>query len=358
MPPRKLSTGKWEVNVNVNGKRHHKRGFTTKKEAEAYEADYKRMATHDLSMSFELFVKCYFEDKKNRLKERTLKNKQYTIDTHITPFFSGKSINKITPKDIMDWQNEMISKNYEDTYLRLLQNQVTALFNHAARFYGLIDNPIKKIDKIGKPNAKELQFWTRDEYNTFIATVETKDRYFTLFEILFWTGIRCGEALALTLDDIDFINHTINIDKTYYRQNKRDLITSPKTDSSIRVVDVPEFLTHEIRTYTNSIYGLERDMRLFPVVAEAVQHKMKRHIKKSGVKKIRVHDLRHSHVAMLINMGVQPLAISKRLGHEKVTTTMNIYGHLYPNTQKEIATKLNDLKLVPQNKPYQNRTSA
>jgi len=120
MPPRKLKDGSWEVNVNVNNTRHHKRGFKTKKEAEAYEADYKKMAKHDLSMSFELFVKCYFEDKKNRLKERTIKTKQYMIDTHVTPYFTGKPINKITSKDIMDWQNEMITKNYEDTYLRML----------------------------------------------------------------------------------------------------------------------------------------------------------------------------------------------------------------------------------------------
>ena len=81
MPPRKLKDGSWEVNVNVNNTRHHKRGFKTKKEAESYEADYKKMAKHDLSMSFELFVKCYFEDKKSRLKERTIKTKQYMVKT-------------------------------------------------------------------------------------------------------------------------------------------------------------------------------------------------------------------------------------------------------------------------------------
>lgn len=346
MPARKLENGTWEANININGTRYHKRGFKTKKEAEAYEADYKKMVTHDLSMSFELFVKCYFEDKKTRLKERTLKAKQYMIESHVTPYFSGKPINKITAKDIMDWQNDMISKGYKDTYLRMLQNQVSAIFNHANRFYGLLDNPTKKTDRIGRSNASELQFWTRDEYNTFIASVDPADRYFTLFEILFWTGMRCGEALALTYADIDFENHQINIDKTYFRQDRKDLITTPKTEKSVRVIDIPEFLTNEIRDYTNTIYGIESDTRLFPVVSEAVQHKMKRHIVISGVKKIRVHDLRHSHVAMLINMGVQPISIAQRLGHEKVTTTMNVYGHLYPNTQRELADKLNELKTI------------
>lgn len=344
MPPRKLKDGSWEVNVNVNNTRHHKRGFKTKKEAEAYEADYKKMAKHDLSMSFELFVRCYFEDKKTRLKERTIQTKQYMIDTHVTPYFTGKAINKITSKDVLDWQNDMMTKGYEPTYLRMVENQVFALFNHATRFYGLLDNPCKKTDRIGKSNAKELQFWTREEYEQFLSTIDTADRYYTLFEILFWTGMRCGEMLALTLGDIDFTNHQINIDKTYYRMGKEDLITSPKTEKSIRKVTIPEFLTEEIRQYTETIYGIDNDTRLFPVVAEAVQHKMKRHIEKSGVKKIRVHDIRHSHASMLINMGVQPITISNRLGHEKVTTTMNVYGHLYPNTQKELAEKLNELK--------------
>ena len=346
MPPRKLKDGSWEVNVNINNTRHHKRGFKTKKEAEAYEIDYKKMARRDLSMSFELFVKCYFGDKKTRLKERTIQIKQYMIDTHVTPYFTGKPINQITPKDILDWQNEMMTKGYEPTYLRMVENQVFALFNHATRFYGLLDNPCKKTDRIGKSNAKELQFWTKEEYDTFIATVDTKERYYTLFEILFWTGMRCGEVLALTLADIDFINHQITINKTYYRMNKEDIITSPKTEKSNRVVTIPEFLTEEIRQYTETIYGIDNDTRLFPIVAEAVQHRMKIYIEKSGVKKIRVHDLRHSHASMLINMGVQPITISNRLGHEKVTTTMNIYGHLYPNTQKELAEKLNELRTI------------
>lgn len=316
MPARKLENGKWEANINVDGKRFHKRGFRTKREAEEYEANYKRKIRHDMSMLFDDFVNCYFDDKKNRLKERTYHTKKYMVDSRVIPYFTGKKMNEITTKDILDWQNTMIDLGFSETYQRMLQNQVTAIFSHAERFYDLHSNPCKKVDKIGKANAKELQCWT---------------------------GIRCGELLALTYADIDFENNKININKTYYRKNKKDIITTPKTEKSNRIVEMPHFLTNELQQYVNTIYKMAPNQRLFPIGAKAIQSKMKRHMLKVDVPVIRVHDLRHSHAALLIHMGVQPIAISQRLGHENITTTMNTYGHLYPNTQRDITDKLDEL---------------
>ena len=145
----------------------------------------------------------------------------------------------------------------------------------------------------------------------------------------------------MTKSDIDFENNRLSISKTYYRTEKRDIITVPKTEQSVRVIDIPRFLTTEIKEYVDKQYELPDDARLFPVVAEAVQHKLKKEIAKSGVKKIRVHDIRHSHVAYLINQGVQPLIIKERLGHRDIKITLNTYGHLYPSQQKQVAEMLN-----------------
>ena len=171
---------------------------------------------------------------------------------------------------------------------------------------------------MGKPDADKLNFQTKEEYDSFIVTIDKKDRYYVLFEILFWTGMREGELLALTQKDVDFDNNQINITKTYYRTNKMDVITAPKTEQSVRTIDIPEFLKNEIRDYVNRLYKYPDDERIFPVVAEPVQHKMKNHIEKAGVKKIRVHDLRHSHVVYLIHQGVEPLMIKERLGHKDI----------------------------------------
>lgn len=110
------------------------------------------------------------------------------------------------------------------------------------------------------------------------------------------------------------------------------------------MIDIPEFLKEEIEVYIGRLYKYPDDARLFPMVAEALQHKIKRHIAKAGVKMIRVHDLRHSHVAYLIHQGVPPLVIKERLGHKDIGITLNTYGHLYPNEQKKLAEMLNGQK--------------
>lgn len=330
----------------LEGKRKQttKRGFPTKREAKQWENEVKAANDSDMSVSLNTFVNMYFEDKKGELKERSVRNKKYMIESYIIPYFGTRKMNEIAPADIIKWQNAMREKGFAPTYLRMIQNQLTALFNHASNIYGLKSNPCKRVKKMGKSDAEELNFWTKEEYDQFIATIDKNDRYYVVFEILFWCGCREGELLALTLNDIDFVNNQIRINKTYYRAEGKDIITTPKTEQSVRTIDIPEFLKQEIQAYTDRLYKYPPDARIFPMVAEAVQHKMKRNIDKAGVKKIRVHDLRHSHVAYLINQGVEPLLIKRRLGHKDIQITLNTYGHLYPNEQKRLAEMLNEKK--------------
>lgn len=268
--------------------------------------------------------------------------KRTLIETKIIPTFGAKKMNEITAVDIIKWQNTLLNQEYSPTYLRMIQNQITAIFNHAKRFYDLKNNPCKKVDKMGRPNAKELNFWTKDEFDTFIqGFVEGEELYRMIFLILFWLGCRVGELLALTPTDVDLEKGTVSISKTYYRRDKQDFITSPKTESSNRKITIPEFLQKELKEFLVRQYGLEPEDRIFPITDRAVQKKMKQKIEELGLKNIRVHDLRHSHIALLIEKGMQPLVIAQRVGHDSVNTTMNIYGHLYPNKQREVADLLN-----------------
>lgn len=324
-----------------NNKKKQKRGFKTKKEALEWESNFKLTANANMNMQLKDFVEVYFKDKQGELKERSVKNKRYMINTRIIPYFGEKRMNEIVPADIIKWQNEMRTMNYSQTYLRMIQNQLTALFTHAQNIYNLGNNPCKKVKKMGRSDADKLDFWTKEEYDCFIKTIEKESRYYIIFEILFWTGCREGEMLALTKKDIDFEKNQMSISKTYFRNNGEDVITTPKTENSVRVIELPEFLTKEIKDYTDRIYGLQENDRLFPIVAEAVQRKFRRQIEKIGVKKIRVHDLRHSHVSYLINQGIEPLLIKDRLGHKDIRITLNTYGHLYPNRQRAVADMLN-----------------
>lgn len=320
-----------------------KRGFRTKKEAQEWEREFLQVQQADMDMEFSKFVDVYFTDKAPRLKERTIETKRIMLDTRIIPYFGKLRMNGIKPADIMKWQNDMMDQDYKPTYLRMLQNQVTAVFNHAERFYGLKDNPCKKIDKMGKANARELNFWTKEEYDRFIQNFDEKEEMYRLmYQMLFWLGCRVGELLAICYGDINFKEKTVSITKTYYRRNKTDYITAPKTESSNRIVTMPDFLVEELKAYTDKMYELKAEERIFMVTDRAVQKKMKQKADKLNLKHIRVHDLRHLHIAFLIEKGTQPLIISKRVGHDSVTTTMNIYGHLYPDKQRQLADMLNE----------------
>lgn len=319
-----------------------KRGFATKKDAQQWERDFLQKQSASMDMKFASFVEVYFEDKAPRLKERSIMTKRTLFETKIIPYFGEKQMNEITAVDIIKWQNALLNQDYKPTYLRMIQNQMTALFNHAEKFYDLKDNPCKKVDKMGRSNAKELNFWTKDEYEQFIQCFSPdEEMYRIIFQMLFWLGCRVGELLALTSQDIDFENGTVNISKTYYRRNQNDYVTPPKTESSNRKITIPKFLAEEMKDFVDRQYGLTPEDRIFPITDRAIQKKMKQKAEQAKLKPIRVHDLRHSHIALLIEKGMQPLVIAQRVGHDSVNTTMNIYGHLYPNKQKQVADLLN-----------------
>ena len=274
-----------------------KRGFATKKDAQQWERDFLQKQSASMDMKFASFVEVYFEDKAPRLKERFIMTKRTLFETKIIPYFGEKQMNEITVVDIIKWQNALLNQDYKPTYLRMIQNQITALFNHAEKFYDLKDNPCKKVDKMGRPNAKELNFWTKDEYEQFIQCFSPDEgMYQIIFQMLFWLGCRVGELLALTSEDIDFENGTVNISKTYYRRNQTDYITPPKTESSNRKITIPKFLVEEMKDFVDKQYGLTLEDRIFPITDRAIQKKMKQKTEQAKLKPIRVHDLRQSHV--------------------------------------------------------------
>ena len=193
---------------------------------------------------------------------------------------------------------------------------------------------------MGSEQLKEMLFWTKEEYLKFIDAMMDKPMLYYAFEILYWCGIREGELLALTPADFDFEKKTLRINKSYQRLQGKDVITTPKTKKSNRVIQMPDFLCDEMQDYFKQIYGLEPDSRLFPLTKHTLKRGMEFGCKASGVKVIRIHDLRHSHVSLLINMGYSAVAIGNRVGHESVEITYR-YAHLFPTVQKEMADKLN-----------------
>lgn len=333
------------------GKRKQKKkeGFKTQREAKEYEREFIRKSKADCSMLFSSLVELYFEDCQSRLKPTTLDNKKYIITLKILPYFKDMPINSIDATTVRKWQNELIAYRdeegsaYSDTYLRTVNNQLSAIFNYAKKYYKLPDNPATICGSMGKNHADSMMFWTLEEFQQFLPAIEDKLMSKVMFSILFWTGIRSGELLALTLKDFDFENKTMRIDKNYTRLNGDDLILTPKTPKSKRNIAIPQFLCDMVNDYASHLYDYRPKERLFPVTKHYLNHEMIRGCKHSGVKKIRIHDIRHSHASLLIEQGYSPLLISERLGHEKIETTLQTYSHLYPNKHSQVADRLDDL---------------
>ena len=213
-----------------------KRGFPTKRAAVEYEREFKLHIAGDLDMNFEEFVKLYREDLYPRIRVSTAATKDHIINTKLIPYFKNFKVTEIKAKDIVKWQNELLSyrnpetgKPYMKTYLKTVHNQMNAIMNFAVKYYDLKDNPVEKAGSIGISNAEEMKFWVLDEYLQFSEAMMEEPFFYYCFEVLYWCGLREGELLALTYDDFDFVNKTISITKTYQIVNKEEVIGPTKT---------------------------------------------------------------------------------------------------------------------------------
>lgn len=314
------------------GTRRHKckKGFLTQREAKEYEANFLDQQTNSCDILF------------------TSLTKSWIIDTKLLPYFKKLKINEIDTLKVRQWQNVLISYRdengnpYSQTYLKTIHNQLSAILNYAVSHYGLRINPCKITGSIGKSKAGEMNIWTHDEYKKFSATVK-KSGLKLAFDILFYTGIRSGELLALTPEDIK-PNKRIQIIKNFAKLDGEELFLDPKTEKSERSIAIPEFLYNDIQNYISKLYGIQPNDRIFYFTDSALEKEIHRGADAANLKHIRVHDLRHSHASMLINMNFSFLEIKDRLGHESVKTTIDTYGHLYPDKDIELAEALNKLK--------------
>ena len=343
--------GTWYVQFRYTdwkGERQQKlkRGFATKREALEWEREFLMEKQADVNMTFESFVALYERDIKPKLKLNTWLTKESIIKKKILPYFAKRKLSEITAKDIMRWQNEIREmrdchgKPLSKTYLKTVHNQLSAIFNHAVRYYNLRENPCTKAGSMGKKKNREMLFWTKEEYLKFADAMMDKPMSFYAFEMLYWCGIREGELLALTPADFDFEKGTVTINKSYQRLKGQDVITTPKTEKSNRTITMPQFLTDEIQDYLKMQYDIGEDDRMFTITKSYLHREMDRGSKEAGVKRIRIHDLRHSAISLLIDMGFSATAIADRVGHESIDITYN-YAHLFPSKQKEMAEKLN-----------------
>lgn len=354
---------KWMVKFNYTDPKtgkpqtEYKRGFDSKREAKEYEESFLENLVAD-DEEEEIPYERTFEDvyheylmshKREDIKESTLRTKRNVFEKHIFPTFRNVVVSEITDDDIAEWQAKMKSavmpngKHFSNAFLRTIQSQFNSVINYAHSKGYLKLNPLADIKNMGIKD-KRVEFWSAEEYERFAYYAMQYPNYYYAFEVLYWCGLREGEMLALTLNDIDLKEGVISVNKTYQRVGGRDEISTPKTQSSVRKVSMPAFLCDELREYIDMLYEPEADQRVFQITKGTLTRHFQILTQEAGLKKITVHGLRHSHVSLLISKKYDIFEVSKRIGHKSVKTTQDIYGHLFDEVQKTIANDLDSLR--------------
>lgn len=357
MPAYKEKNGTWTSKFkykNWIGERQQKtkRGFARKKDADDFEREFKSKFIHSANIPFDALVEKYLEAflQNEDTDITTYVRKKRTFETMITPYFKKKPVNEIDELDVLNWQTWVKQKGYDKfkedgyapTYLKSINNELSAILNFGCRYYKLPYNVCQKAGSMGKTDADSMQIWTLDQFEQFMG-YNDKSAAKIAFDILFWTGIREGELLALTLGDF-LPSLMLNIDKNFAVVEGEHLIKDPKNEWSVRCIAIPQFLYDEVMEYADGLYGLKTTDRLFMFTKSFLLKEIKRVAKRAVLEPIRIHDLRHSHASLLIEMGFNILMISERLGHKNVQTTWNTYAHLYPDKGKQIAFGLQEVK--------------
>lgn len=322
-------------------KRKVKRGFELARDAKDAEREFLSQYKNNADITFSALYDIYINDCKARLKPSTIGSKLFIYNTNIKPYFNKQIISEITPAQVRKWQNIILAQ-YSPTTAKQYHGQLSAVFNFACKFYGLPKNPANIAGSIGASKADSVKYWTLEQFNKFIE-YPMPLRYKAIYTVLFFSGLRIGELLALTLADYNADAATISVNKTLVYVKGKYILQTPKTKKSVRKLTLPKRATSVLDEYINTLYEPKKSDVIFFIRRHTLLMKLKRVAEKIGLPIIRVHDLRHSHASLLINNNVNIKAISERLGHEDINTTLNTYSHIYATQHSNIADLLDKL---------------
>lgn len=323
----------------ITGKRKQilKRGFTTKRDAVAWVSSQARLEL-STGVTFTELDNLYI-DYKNPRKESTRTQERTRVQKYLT--FANKPMTKISKKTLMEWYVDFIKRDDIATSTKnYCIGVVKAVFKFGSDFYGLQNNAVvlKKLKK-DKKKQKPFEVWTVDEFSQFIQCVDSF-HYKNIFTFMYCTGLRRGEALALRAEDFNLAKGTVHI----HHQIKymKEGFIPLKTDSSERTLKLPPHVLNAVRPLVNActdelpfVFGGNVSI---PITN--LQKQFTKGIKASGVKKIRIHDLRHSFATNAINNGCNIVAVSHYLGHSTIQQTLETYTHLLEKTDDEMVQKM------------------
>jgi integrase len=308
-----------------------------------------------IAVSFQAYAIQWFEGKfYTRVRSNTFKNRRYYLEKHILPFFGDKNLSSITPSDIDNFYAHLKRNGYADKTISTIHKFLNSLFRSAAINGDLTESPMEKLEKKPKDPVRIAEPWTLKESSQFIEAAERAGKD-VLYDFDLDTGLRQGEALALPWFNVDLEQKTVTVTRSvsYDEDGNPELL--PKTPESYRTLSLSDTIIEKLQNHKRRQdqlkkrfgpnYNYELDL-VFPTSRgdflnpSNVRREFYALIKKAGVRRIRFHDLRHTHSAMLIRTGSSPGTVQERLGHEDIETTFKYYGHLWRNADREAVDKL------------------
>ena len=376
MTVRKEKNGTWTVDISdgfhpITQKRIRvvRKGSKTKKEALELEqhlriVDLKEKRFDFLITTDMLFELLEEEDRQNNRKISYLSTQKNNYERHIKPYFQNVNLNKLSYENIFEFReylktkpkkqndNQHLSNNTINKIIILLKK----IFDTGVRKSLIDKNPVENLRKL-PINKKTITFWSVEEFARFRKLITKEEKSYNLFFTLaFFTGMRMGEILALNWNDINLLTNTIHVTKTAYFLNKRNHINSTKTRASTRYITINNKLANMLRDWKQEQTTLLKEFiddidnlqiiqsSPISITKNMIDKKFKQILSRNNdIKKIRIHDLRHSHASLLINQGEDYLVVKERLEHASITTTIDTYSHLYPSKQKSLANKLDEI---------------
>lgn len=376
MTVKKAKNGTWTIDISdgfhpVTQKRIRiiRKGFKTKKEALDVEQHIRVVELREKQFDFLVTTGMLFnileeEDLQNNRKISYISTQKNNYERHIKPYFKDTNLNKLSYEHIFEFREHLKTKSKkQNSNSTLSPNTVNKIMILLKKIFdtgvrkSLIDkNPVDNLRKL--PISKPIiSFWSVEEFNEFRKLItEDEISYDLFFTIAFFTGMRMGEILALNWYDVNLITSTIHVTKTAYFVNNVNHINSTKTRAGTRLITINNKLTAMLRDWKEKQLDLLKEFTTdteslqiiqstpIAITKNMVDKKFKQILSRNNnLKKIRIHDLRHSHASLLINQGEDYLVVKERLGHASITTTIDTYSHLYPSKQKDLANKLDDI---------------
>lgn len=314
---------------------HRKRGFDGKKDARRWEVQARDQASMT-EITFAHMAQMYFDSLDCNAESRL--QKEHVVDCYFP--MRDNTISQITRADMGAWRSWLMDQDLATRTKNRFLSEIRSIFHYGSIYYNTPDPAVVLKGRKARPGErKEMKVWNVDEFDQFLVHVE-RPVYRIFFEFLFWTGCRRGEALALQVDDVAD-DGMVTIDKSIKHYQNGFLPT--KNNASIRRIQLDKKTLQDVLWLKAQHLGPFLFGGPTSLGITQVDREFRKTIQLSGVPRIRIHDLRHSHATLLINHGVNIVAVSKRLGHSNVETTLRTYTHLLERTDQEMMDRMNGL---------------